>query len=271
VYRRRNPIQSTSNQTKTFEYPPPRKPKADKIALDFDLEGALEKIHVNVPLKEDIKIPTIKEHFNNFFAATPEPEDPPIMLQANHFRIHYGDNPPFFMTLKMNNKFLNNCMLDTGAGANMMYLKVMQQMGLKVTRPYKNVCGIESKYVPTHGVIENIEVRLKEFPEKIVYIDIIVVDVPDVWGMLLSRNFGAMIGGSPEMDLTFLQLPLKDGTTGRLLNVPLTGIHVHDVAPAKNEQQKYVIQTLQEYSLEDMPFTTEEDFDQIEWPKKEEY
>jgi hypothetical protein len=32
-----------------------------------------------------------------------------------------------------------------------------------------------------------------------------------------------------------------------------------------------VIQTLQEYSPEDMPFTTEEEFDQIEWPKKEEY
>jgi hypothetical protein len=144
-------------------------------------------------------------------------------------------------------------------------------MGLKVTRPYRNVCGFESKSVPTHGVIENIEVRLKEFPEKIVYIDIIVVDVPDVWGMLLSRKFGAMIGGSLEMDLTFLLLPLKDGTTGRLLNIPLTGNHVHDVAPAKNEPQKDEIQTLQEYSPEDMPFTTEEEFDQIEWPKKEEY
>jgi hypothetical protein len=56
-----------------------------------------------------------------------------------------------------------------------------------------------------------------------------------VWGILLSRKFGAMIGGSLEMDLTFLRLPLKDGTTRRLLNVPLTGTHVHDVAPAKNE------------------------------------
>jgi hypothetical protein len=32
-----------------------------------------------------------------------------------------------------------------------------------------------------------------------------------------------------------------------------------------------VIQTLQDYSSEDIPFTTQEDFDQIEWPKKEEY
>jgi membrane carboxypeptidase/penicillin-binding protein len=36
-------------------------------------------------------------------------------------------------------------MLDTGASANMMSLKVMQQLGLKVTRPYRKVCGFESK------------------------------------------------------------------------------------------------------------------------------
>jgi hypothetical protein len=53
-------------------------------------------------------------------------------------------------------------------------------------------------------VVENVEVHLKQYLEKIVHIDIIVVDVPDVWGMLLSRKFGAMIGGSLEMDLTFL-------------------------------------------------------------------
>jgi hypothetical protein len=118
----------------------------------------LEKIHVNVPLKESIKIPSIKARFNNFFSGMTEPVEPPIMLQANHFRIHYWENPPFFMTLAMNNKYLNNCLLDTGAGASMMSLKVMHQMGLKVTRPYKNVFGFESKAIPTHGVIENIEV-----------------------------------------------------------------------------------------------------------------
>jgi hypothetical protein len=32
-----------------------------------------------------------------------------------------------------------------------------------------------------------------------------------------------------------------------------------------------MIQNLQKYSPEDMPLATEEDFDQMEWPKKEEY
>jgi hypothetical protein len=53
-------------------------------------------------------------------------------------------------------------------------------------------------------VVENVEVCLKKYPEKTIHIDIVVVDVPDVWGMLLSRKFGAMLRGSLEMDLTFL-------------------------------------------------------------------
>ena len=121
-------------------------------------------MHVNVSLKEAIKIPSIKERFNTFFSGTTEPMDPPIMLQADHFRIQYGEHPPFSMTLLMNNKWLNNCMLDLGVGANMMSLKVMQQLGLKVTWPYRNVCGFESKAIPTHGVVENVEVFLKDYP-----------------------------------------------------------------------------------------------------------
>jgi hypothetical protein len=180
VYRRKNPKQPTNDQPKSLEALPPKMSKTNKVNLEFDFEGALSKMHVSIPLKEAIKIPSIKERFNTFFSGTTEPMDPPIMLQADHFRIQYGENPPFFMTLMMNNKYLNNCMLDMGAGANMMSLKVMQQMGLKVTRPYRNVCGFESKAIPTHGVVENVEVQLKEFPKKTVHIDIIVVDVPDV-------------------------------------------------------------------------------------------
>jgi hypothetical protein len=97
-----------------------------------------------------------------------------------------------------------------------------------------------------------------------------VVDVPDVWGMLLSRKFVAMLGGTLEMDLTFLQFPLKNGTIGRLLNMPITGDHVQDIThPDNNDKaQDKMIQTLQKCSPEYMPFATEEDFDKIKWPKK---
>jgi hypothetical protein len=108
----------------------------------------------------------------------------------------------------------------------MMSLKVMQQVGLKVTSPYRNVCGFESKAIPTHGVIENVEVCLKEYPEKVIHMDIVVVDVPDVRWMLLSRKFASKLGGTLEMDLTYVNIPLKDGTIGCLPNVPVTTTHV---------------------------------------------
>jgi hypothetical protein len=87
-------------------------------------------------------VPSIKERFDNFFQGSDGPMDPPIMLQPDHFRVRYDEHPPFFMTLIMNNKSLNNRMLDSGAGANMMSLKVMEQIGLKTMRPYRN--GIKS-------------------------------------------------------------------------------------------------------------------------------
>jgi hypothetical protein len=118
---------------------PKNPPKTDKVDLKFDFEGALETMHVTIPLREVIKVPSVKEWFNIFFKSSDEPIKPPIMLQEDHFRVQYDGNPPFFMTFLINNKFLNNCRVDSGAGANMMSLKVMEKLGLKVTWPYINV------------------------------------------------------------------------------------------------------------------------------------
>jgi hypothetical protein len=115
------------------------------------------------------------------------------MLQADHFRVQYDRHLPFFMTLLVNNKCLNNCMLDSGVGANMMSLKVMEKLGLKATQPYRDVCGFESRGMPIHGLVENVKVCLGKYLEKVIHMDIVVVDVPDVWGMLLSRKFAAML------------------------------------------------------------------------------
>jgi hypothetical protein len=200
--------------------------------------------------------------------------DPPIMLQVDPFRVQYDEHPPFFMTLLMNNKSLNNCMLDSGAGANMMSLKVMQWLGLKVTWPYINLCGFESRaIIPTHGVIENVEVCLENYPERVIHTNIVVVDVPDVWGMLLSRKFASMPGGTLDMDLTYFNIPLNNGTIGHLPNVPMTRTHVQEASdPIKYEKaHEQIMETLPKHSPDDMPFATEEYFDQIKWPKREYY
>jgi hypothetical protein len=41
--------------------------KPERVVLNFDFEGALSKMHVTIPLREVIKVPSIKENFDNFF------------------------------------------------------------------------------------------------------------------------------------------------------------------------------------------------------------
>jgi hypothetical protein len=37
--------------------------------------------------------------------------------------------------------------------------------------------------------------------------DVLIIDVPDAWGMLLSRKWRAHMGGCLNMDLTFATIP----------------------------------------------------------------
>ena len=39
---------------------PRNPPKTNKVDLNFDLEGALAKMHITIPLKEFIKVSSIK-------------------------------------------------------------------------------------------------------------------------------------------------------------------------------------------------------------------
>jgi hypothetical protein len=80
--------------------PNPTFPKSNNIDLNFDLESALEKMSVTIPLKEIIKVPSMKNRFERFFKVHDEPVDPPIMLQEDHFRVQYDGHPPFLCHYK---------------------------------------------------------------------------------------------------------------------------------------------------------------------------
>jgi len=96
VYTRQKKLNQplSSGPTTSQTRPPPMNiilpknlPKTERVDLNFDFEGALAKMHVTIPLREVIKVPSVKERFDNFFKGSDGPMDPPIMLQVDHFRI----------------------------------------------------------------------------------------------------------------------------------------------------------------------------------------
>jgi hypothetical protein len=72
VYRRKKLDQPSTDQTKN---PPvdvifPKTSNTERVNLNFDLEGALSKMLVTIPLREVIKVPSIKERFDDFFQGS---------------------------------------------------------------------------------------------------------------------------------------------------------------------------------------------------------
>jgi hypothetical protein len=135
----------------TMPPPPPKDsfplsstlPKNDEIDLNVDI--VLENINVHVSLIEMINIPLIRNKVEKLFRVQGEPRDPYVLIQANNCIPHYDEHPCFYITLRLNNKWLKKYMLNYGASVNIMTFKVIIQFGLEVTRPYGNVCGLNPR------------------------------------------------------------------------------------------------------------------------------
>ena len=85
-----------------------------------------------------------------------EPVDIPIVL--NSVEPKREDHPPFYVSLLVDNLLLHNRMLDSGASSNVMTRKVMEQLNLRITRPYHNVCAMDAREVEVAGIILNLHV-----------------------------------------------------------------------------------------------------------------
>ena len=95
----------------------------------------------------------------------------------------------------VNDIFIHNCILDFGSSSNIMTKKIMEQLNLKVTI----VCAMDSREVQVVGIILGFLVKLDKYLHIHLNMDILVIDVLDKWGMLLSRKWAADLGRSIQM------------------------------------------------------------------------
>jgi hypothetical protein len=170
------------------------------------------KLNMTVPVKNMCKITFVRSEVLKLLQVPIEKEDPLIILNTMYLNQKRDNNPALYISLGINGLHLNNCMLDSGASMNFMSLKVMEQLGLKTTQPYGNVCGIDSKRVKVYGLCEDVEVFLIDFPNINLLMNIVVIDVLNSWGMVLLRSWYATLGGFLSMDLTHAHIPMGDGT-----------------------------------------------------------
>ena len=69
----------------------------------------------------------------------------------------------------------------------------MDQLGLDITRPYKDLFSCNSMKVKCLGLIKYLVVSLAQIPAKNMVMDVVVADIPPKFDMLLSRYWDAKL------------------------------------------------------------------------------
>ena len=77
---------------------------------------------------------------------------------------------------------------------------------------------MDSREVKVVGIILGFRFILAKYHDIHLNIDILVIDVPDKWGVLLSRKWVVDLGGSIQMDWTYANVPLSEDTMVKLHN-----------------------------------------------------
>jgi hypothetical protein len=116
------------------------------------LENEIAKVKISIPFNELLKNFEYRAHIGRILkdkegvdSLNLQDDHPTIMFDP---KIEYindtEDVPPFYISLGIRNLYLHNAMLDFGSSHNPMPKFIMDNLGLDITRPYKDLFSFDS-------------------------------------------------------------------------------------------------------------------------------
>jgi ribonuclease HI len=213
------------NPQAVVKSPTPEVKEIMKPPSSFIFENEIQKIKILVPFLELVKNEDFKRYLSKMLQPEPSSyptysinlqDEKPIVILGPLVEDRDDSSPPFYTSLKINDKVLHNCLMDSRASHNIMPKTFMDELGLEVTKTYHDLYSFDSRKVKCLRVIKDMVVSLFQLPMKSVVMDIVVANVPHKFGMLLSRSWIKRIGGNLQMDLSYPTILVFGGEHRRL-------------------------------------------------------
>jgi hypothetical protein len=98
-------------------------------------------------------------------------------------------------------------MVDLGASSNVMPWSVCQKINAEVELSTLKIVQLDRTNVKVIDELKNVLIRLSSNPKVHQVIDIIVVDIPEVYGLFLSRDWSEQLHGYFAIDWSHLWIP----------------------------------------------------------------
>lgn len=117
-------------------------------------------------------------------------------------------------------------MIDSGASTIIMPKQIAKVLNIKYDPFNKGVMLLDGNRVQTIGLIKNLPLTLFACPSVTVSQEVMVIDIPPVFGLYLSRYFTTKIGGYMSLDWSHLILRTQHVAKLKILSEPLHAKHI---------------------------------------------
>jgi ribonuclease HI len=195
--------------------------------LDYNVVEDLKKMKANVSVMDMCRIPQQKDFLLQALKSietpitstdqseVPSPTDLTNKPSVNAFSLDKRGRPfvpPFLLTFEVFNRNLHNFLVDSGASSNVMPLSICKKLNATPLKSDKHVIQLDRTQVKVIGELKYVMIRMATHPKFVQVIDIIVVDIPEAYGLLLSRDWSEKLNGYFSTDWAHLWFPLKGHT-----------------------------------------------------------
>jgi hypothetical protein len=106
---------------------------------------------------------------------------------------------PFLLTFKIFNKNVHNCLVDSGASSNIMPYSVCLKINAQPQKSATQIVQLDRTKVKVLGELKDVLIRLSSNPKVFQIIDIIVVDIPNAYGLILSRDWSEKLMDTSQL------------------------------------------------------------------------
>jgi hypothetical protein len=128
---------------------------------------------------------------------------------------------PFYVSLRVNDILLHNCLLHPEAKVNVMTEEVMRQLGLKISR-----ANTRGNFVK--GTIKDLEIAFDSCPDAPFQINVVVVDDINNFGIIICSKLIEHLSGSIHREQSKAIIPHPEGRYYTIYNEPFVGSPVEN-------------------------------------------
>lgn len=103
--------------------------------------------------------------------------------------------PPFLLSFEFFNCNFHNCLVDYDVAVNVMPLSIANKINAQWSETFARNIQLDRTSVPSIGELRDMIIRISHDSRVHQCINIVVVDIPKAYGLLLSRHWSSKLDG----------------------------------------------------------------------------